>query len=469
MKKLENDTNTNNDLTAKKFTFDKNFQEKIMQAMIMDHPWAIQFNEVLDINYFNFAHLKLIANKYVGHYVKHKEFPSMDLLLSMIKTDLKNNEDTALREQIKEFLINVEAKKDLGDLPYVKEKALDFCKRASTQIALEKSISYLATEKYEKIIDEIKKAINAGNPVSPGLELIDDIDARYSDTYRRTVPTGIPELDQRKVLNGGLGGGEIGFVVAPPGVGKSHILTHIGASAIKNNKNVIHYTFELNERVTGIRYDSHLTDIPSLDCFEAKEEIRKFYETNRQNLGRLIVKYFPTGQASTQTLRAHMDKLQNKGFIPDLIIIDYAGIMRSADRNELLRLELKKVCEELRGLAGEMDVPIWSAIQSNKEGANADIVDLTNMAESYGQAHVADFIMGLSRQSAQKATGFGNLFIAKNRAGIDGIKYCVHLDTSRSKIRVLTDAEAVDFAQEKEEDALKLIRIKFKELQEEKK
>jgi replicative DNA helicase len=393
----------------------------------------------------------------------------MDLLLSIIKTELKSAHDESLKMQIKEFLINVQAKKDLGDLPYVKEKALDFCKRASMQIALEKSISHVATENYEKIIDEIKKAINAGNTNSPGLELLDDIDARYSETYRRTVPTGIRELDDRKILNGGLGAGEIGFVVAPTGVGKTHLLIHIGSSALKVGKNVLHYTFELNERVTSIRYDSHLTDIPSLDCPDNKDVIKQYYDENRKTLGRLIVKYFPTGQASCQTLRSHIDKLQTRGFIPDTIIIDYAGIMRSADRNELLRLELKKVCEELRGLAGELDIPIWSALQSNKEGANSEIVDLTNMAESYGQAHVADFVMGLSRQSAQKATGFGNLFIAKNRAGIDGIKFAIHLDTSRSKARILTDAEAADFARDKEEDALKLMRVKFKELQEEKK
>lgn len=454
--------------SSKKFTFDKSFQEKIVQAMIMDRQWAVQFNEVLDINYFNFSHLRLITDKYITFYAKHKEFPSMDLLLSMVKIDLKNNADEMLKNQVKEFLISVEAKKDLGDLNFVKEKALDFCKRASMQIALEKSITHVATDNFEKVVDEIKKAINAGNTNSPGLDLFEDVDARYSDTYRKTIPTGIPALDQRTILNGGLGAGEIGFVVAPTGVGKSHMLVHIASSALRHGKNVVHYTFELNERVTSIRYDSHLTDIPSLDCYDKKEVVKQFYADNKEQLGRLIVKYFPTGQASTQTLRSHIEKLNSRGFIPDLVVIDYAGIMRSADRNDLLRLELKKVCEELRGMAGELDIPIWSALQSNKEGASAEIVDVTNMAESYGQAQVADFVMGLSRQSAQKATGFGNLYVAKNRAGMDGIKYCVHLDTSRSKIRILTDEEAANFAQEKEEDALKLMRVKFREAQDEK-
>lgn len=447
----------------KYFSFDKNFQEKIVQAMIIDQKWAVQFIEVLDVNYFQYAYLKLISHNLVSYYAKYKEFPSQELLFTMLKENLKSNADAALKDQIKEFFFNFESNKNLGDLPYVKDKSLDFCKRASLQKALEQSVEFINTEKYEKIVDVIKKALSAGTEHNVGIELTEDIDARYSETYRKTVPTGIPELDSRKILNGGLGAGEIGFVVAPTGVGKSHLLVHFGASALKAKKNVVHYTFELNERITGVRYDSHLVEMNSIDCFDKKEEIRSYYEKNHDELGRLVIKYYPTGQASCQTLRAHLDKLASKGFKADLVIVDYAGIMRSADRNELLRLELKKVCEELRELASEVQCPVWSAIQSNKEGANAEIIDVTNMAESYGQAHVADFILGLTRQSAQKATGFGNVFVAKNRAGIDGIKYHVHLDTSQSRMKILTDHEALEMSKNIDEDGLNFIKTKFKE------
>ena len=207
------ETNSNDkkqtETETKVFSFDRAFQEKIVQAMIMDRQWAIQFNEVLDVSYFNFAHLKLLTDKYINHYKKFKEFPSMELLLTMVKTELKNSSDNALKEQVKDFLVRVESKKDLGDLGYVKEKALDFCKRAKLQMALEVAVDHVATENYDKIVDIIKKAVHAGNSHSPGLDLfeIDDIDARYSETYRRTIPTGIPELDQKKILNGGLGAG----------------------------------------------------------------------------------------------------------------------------------------------------------------------------------------------------------------------------------------------------------------------
>lgn len=456
-----------------KFSFDKAFQEKIVQAMLVDRQWGAQFAEVVDVNFFEYGYLKLVSAVYINYYVQYKEFPSIELLITMLKDELKNEKDGILLDQIKTFLKRVKTNQDLGDLPHVKDKALDFCKKVRLQKALEHSVELIEKENYEKIVDVVREAIHAGNSHSPGLDLFEDIEARYSETYRRTIPTGIQELDQRKILNGGLGAGELGVIVAPTGVGKSHVLVHVGAQAILRGKNVLHYTFELNERAMGIRYDSHIMDIPSLECYDCKDEIRDYYQNNRENLGRLRIKYYPTSTATAMTLRTHVDKLAStQKFIPDVIIVDYAGIMRSSDRHELLRMELKKVMEELRALATDLDVPLWTAIQSNKEGAQSDIVDLTNMAEGYSQAHVADFVLGLMRKSAQKATGFGNIFIAKNRAGMDGIKYQIHLDTSKSKLRVLTDEEIADrssLLDEDDDESNSFIRKKLREIQNKKK
>lgn len=427
------------------FNFDKIFQEKIIQAMIMDRVWAAQFAEVLDINYFQPNYLKLIADRYIGYQKQFKEFPSQELLKTLLVDELKTDKDILLRQQIQNFLQKVARNENLGDLPFVKEKSLDFCRRKGLEIALEKSVQLIASENYDRVVGVIKEALAAGMATSPGLSLNDDIATRYTETSRKAIKTGIPELDNRRLLNGGLGSGEIGTIVAMSGVGKSHLLTQFGAEALKQGKNVVHYSFELRERIVGIRYDSYFCGIDSLNCIDNIENIKNHYEQNKNHYGKLIIKEFPTRTATVVTLKNHIERLALTGFKPDLVLVDYSGIMRSTEKYDLPRLELQRIFEELRGLAQELDVPIWTATQSNKEAANADQVDMTNMAESYGQSHACDVILGLHRKAELRSTGYGTLYIAKNRAGMDGIQFKIHIDTSQSRLRVLSDQEAEDF------------------------
>lgn len=141
------------------------------------------------------------------------------------------------------------------------------------------------------------------------------------------------------------------------------------------------------------------------------------------------------------TIRNHIEKLSLKGFRPHLILIDYADIMRSTRSYDSLRHELKLVYEELRNLAMEMRLPIWTASQANRDSANSDIVGLENMAEAYGKAMVADVVISISRKAEEKATGAARLFVAKNRAGRDGILFPVMIDTSQSRFTLTSNEE----------------------------
>ncbi len=441
----------------------KSFQEKVMQAMIVDKRWAMSFIEVFNVDEcFEYQPLKALANIYIDYYKKYKEFPSVELLKQIVRDEYSNNADLVLREKTIAVVGRIEKNEDLSDLPWVKDKAFTFCRQQLLKAALIKSSEIIATEKYESVVDLMKSAISAGVATNSGHDYNVDLDARYSETYRNPVTTGIPQLDERKIMKGGLGMGEVGIVVAPTGVGKTHALIHFGAAAMKAGKNVFYYSMEINERMIGIRFDSHLIDVSSTDCPENKDLIREYFETHKDTLGRLIIKEFPTRSITVNTIRAHVDKMAMKNIRPDLIIIDYAGIIRSTERYELPRLEMQCVIQEIRKLAQELMIPIWTALQSNKEGAKAEIVDVTNMAESYGQAAEADFVLGLQRQSAQKSTGFGTLFIAKSRLGVDGVQFAIHLDTSKSKLRVLTDQEkeqySSDTAEEVKSDTLSSFR-----------
>jgi len=445
--------------------YNKSFQEKILQGLLTDSQWAAQMVEVMRPDFFELRYLEYLCEKYFKYFLEYRCFPTQGLLISIIKDSLSEDGDVLLRDQIVSYLIRAKENPHPGDIVYVKEKSLDFCKRQAFKEALEKSVELIAGDNFESVISLMKNAVSIGLANTVGHDFFEDMEARFVIANRCVCPTGIPELDAKDILGGGLGRGEIGVVTANTGVGKSHYLVQMGANAMRVGKNVLHYTFELTEQAVGIRYDSNLCGISSSDVVDNKEQVKKFYEES-SDLGRLIIKEYPTGAASVTTIRNHIEKLALRGFKPSVLIIDYADIMRSTRSYDSLRHELKLIYEELRNLAMEIRIPIWTASQANRDSANSDIVGLENMAEAYGKAMVADLVVSISRKATEKATGAGRLYVAKNRAGKDGIVFPIHIDTACSTIKVLDgDMSTLSAAQEDEEKETKaLIRKKWNEL-----
>lgn len=445
-------------------SYGRSFQEKIFQGLLTDHTWASQISEVMRPDYFDLRYLAYLTDKYFKYHGKYKCFPTLQLLITIIKDELKEQANAVLKEQVVEYLSRMRSSPDMGDIAYVKEKSLDFCRKQAMKEALEKSVDLISKDKYEEVVDMMKKAVSVGMTSSVGHDFFEDMEARFVKINRLACPTGIEEIDERTVLNGGLGKGELGVIVANTGVGKSHMLVQFGAHALRLGKNVVHYTLELTETAVGIRYDSNLMNIASNEIQDSKQEVIERYK--EMELGKLIIKEYPTGGATVGTIRSHLEKLALRGFVPNVLLIDYADIMRSTREYDALRLELKLIYEELRNLAMERGIPIWTASQANRDSSNSDVVGLENMSESYGKAMVADVVLSLSRKATEKATGAGRLFVAKNRAGRDGILFPVHIDTARSKIKVLDENSLTlqEAISQDDNDRKKLMRDKWNQV-----
>lgn len=436
-------------------SFGRPFQEKVVQALLVDPRWAEQMTEVMDSSYFDLKYLQFVVDRHIAYAKRYKTFPTVPILITILRDDLKSAADQTLRGQIVDYLRRMQSDPELGDLPFVKEKSLEFCRKQALRIALESAVDDIEGNRYEAIVDRLKKAVAVGTPTSPGLDLVTDVDARYAVTARMPVPTGHAQLDAKGLLSGGLGRGELGVIVAPTGVGKSHELVDLGAHAVSLGINVAQFTFELSEAQILKRYDSRIMDIDFDDLDERRADVDAYYAAERARLGTLKVKYYPSGTATVFTLRAWLERHALSGFVPGLILIDYADIMRSTRQYEQLRMELKLIYEELRALAGELSVPIWTASQSNKEGSSSEVVDLTNMSEAYGKAMVADVVLGLSRRPQEKALGLGRLYVAKNRAGRDGIVYPIKINTARSRITITGGPGTLEEVKAEDEGTMK--------------
>ena len=452
-------------MSEKNFSkYGKPFQEKVFQSMLTDKDWSAQMVEVMTPEYFDIKYLQYLCEKYFTYFAKYKSFPTLSLLVTIIKDELISSKDVALRDQIIEYLHRMKTSPDMCDIAYVKEKSLEFCKRQAFKEALEKSVELIQTDKYEHVVDIMKNAVSVGLPNSNGHDFFEDLESRFVAINRQVCPTGLGRLDSQDILRGGLGRGELGVIAANTGVGKSHFLVEMGCAAMRVGKNVVHYTFELSEHETGKRYDSNLCNIPSNEVIERKKEVIDKYKN--MDLGRLVIKEYPTGGASVVTIRNHIEKLMLKGFVPSIIVVDYADVMKSTRAYDSLRHELKLIYTELRNLAGDLNVPIWTASQANKDSAKSDIVGLENMSEAYGKAQVADIVLSISRKPTEKADGSGRIFVAKNRAGRDGLLFPLSIDTARSKFKILDDTElTLNEAVAQDNNAMKnILKEKWKEV-----
>jgi hypothetical protein len=160
--------------------------------------------------------------------------------------------------------------------------------------------------------------------------------------------------------------------------------------------------------------------------------------------GKLVVKEFSMGKASVQTLESHIQKLKDMDISPDLIIIDYIDLLRSPKRTSDRKDEIDDVYIAVKGLARDMNIPIWSVSQVNRSGAQDDIIQGDKAAGSYDKIMISDFCMSLSRKKEDKVNGTGRIHIMKNRYGMDGLTYNAKVDTTTGHVDLDDNNEGVE-------------------------
>ena len=420
------------DLTFSKFG--KSFQESLVQLIVEQRVFADQIEEVLDIEFIEFKYLRALVRKIFEYKQKYKTHPSYPNLVTIFKTEFEE-ENEILRNQIKDYIIRINKSQVDGE-EYIKDTALDFCRKQKLKEAMVKSIGLLQQSSFDEISSVINNALRLGSDNEQGYEWIADFEERFKVRARNPISTGWTEMD--KISKQGLGKGELGVVIAPTGAGKSMVLTHLGAQALQAGHNVVHYTLELLDTVVAGRYDSCITGIELNDLLDKKEEI---YEKIKDIDGTLVIKEYPTKTASVKTLRNHLEKIRKRGAQIDMIIVDYADLLKPTSNYREKRTELESIYEELRSLAYEFSCPVWTASQTNRSGLDAEVITMNAISEAFSKCFVADFIFSVSRTIMDKAKNGGRVFIAKNRNGPDGIVFPIFMDTSNVKIDVLPRAK----------------------------
>ena len=408
-------------------SYGPNFQIKIISCLLSDKVFLQTIFDIINPSYFDSDGNKLLIKMIMGYFTEYKTKPTLDVL--KVKIDKIDSDvlKVSVVKNLKEAWRQIESE----DLDYVKNKTLEFCRNQVIKSAIMESVELLEGQNYDGIKKVIDEAMKAGSSRDIGHEYVEGLEERLTESVRDVVSTSWDVINE--VMDGGLCKGEVGVIVAPAGIGKTWMLQVLGSAAVRAGLTVVHYTLELNQTYVGLRYDTVFSGVTTANIKYHQDDVRKVIE---RLPGRLVIKYYPTRSATVPTLASHLKQLDIQSIKPDLVLVDYADILRDVGGAREVRHQLGNIYEDLRGMAGEFDLPVWTASQANRSSLEEEIIDASKVAESYSKVMTADFVMSVSRKVEDKVANTARAHVIKNRFGVDGITYPVTMNTNIGKVDI---------------------------------
>lgn len=412
--------------------------------------------------YFEDYNNKIIFDELAKYFMEYDALPSKEALSIEIESREDLNETTF--SELKTSLENmVEEPHEIDWLVNTSEK---WCRDRAIYNALLESIQIAdgnsETMGRDAIPSILSNALSVSFDNSVGHDYIDDADQRYQFYHRveEKVPFDIELLN--KITKGGLSKKTLNIALAGTGVGKSLFMCHCAAANLSAGLNVLYITLEMAEEKIAERIDANLMNIPiqSLETLPKPMFDSKIEKVNNKTNGRLIIKEYPTASAHVGHFKALLQELAiKKSFVPDIIYVDYLNICNSSRYKGAIVNSytfVKSIAEELRGLAGEHNVPIVSATQTTRSGYGNSDVDLTDTSESFGLPATADFMIALI--STEEMEELNQIMVKqlKNRYNDPTVNKRFVVGVDRAKMRLYDCEEQkkiVDSGQEETVDA----------------
>ena len=408
--------------------FGNTFQTKVITCLLVDDEFIQTIYDLLQAEQLDTESKQWLVREIKAYFYEYKAIPTLDTLKVKINTINSDILKQSVVDELREIMKYIEA----TDLNFVKDQTLEFCKNQELKSAIVKSVDMLQSGRYDEIKRLIDNAMRAGTRRDVGLNYVKEFDSIMDQVSRETVSTGWEAVDN--ITDGGLAGGELGIVVAPAGIGKSWLLQALGTNALRAGMNVMHYTLELNQAYVGLRYGAVFSGIETSRIPDNRDKVKKIIED--QCKGELLIKYYPSKAATVQTIYTHLKTIELMGHSPDIVLLDYADLLSDTSGFGEMRHQLGNIYEELRGLSGEFQIPIWTASQANRSSLEEHIIGAEKIAESYNKIMIADFVLSLSRKIEDKVANTGRIHIIKNRFGPDGLTFPTMMNTAIGQVDI---------------------------------
>jgi len=421
-----------------------NLKQTILRNLLSDEKYMRKVLPFIKPDYFEGIYRILFreAGKFVAKYNKLPNAESFKIELD--QSDKLSDEQYNLAMDIVPQLFTG----DKVDDKWLVDTTEKWCQDRAIYLAIMESISII-DGKHEQLTkgalpDLLTKALGVGFDLQVGHDYVENAEDRYE--FYHTEEDRLPfDLEYfNTITKGGVPRKTLNIALAGTGVGKSLFMCHVASSALVQGHNVLYITMEMAEERIAERIDANLLDVPidQLDKLPKNTFSLKVQDIARKTQGKLIIKEYPTGSAHAGHFRALLNELKLKRqFEPDLIFIDYLNICASSRMKGMggainSYSYIKAIAEELRGLAVEFDLPIFSATQTTRSGYSNSDIGLEDTSESFGLPATADLMFALISTEELEKQGQFMVKQLKNRYNDPTLHKRFVVGVDRSKMRL---------------------------------
>lgn len=418
-------------------------EEKIITNLVHNEDFCRKVLPFTKVEYFEDHAHQVIVREINEYFTKYNKGITKDILEIEVmgRKDLTQTEAKTLPTFIQSLTPDVTT-----SVEWLLENTEKFYQKRAVYLAILDSIQIIdgkdSRRNEDAIPSMLQDALAVTFDMQVGHDYFEDSESRY-DFYQRKED-GIPfdlELFNKITGDVGLRKKTLTCIAARTGGGKSIFMCHLAASTLMQGKNVLYITMEMSEERIAERVDANLFNTPIQNLRELPKDVfdNRVEKIRNKTHGKLVIKEYPTSSAHAGHFRALIEELKTKkGFVPDLICVDYLNIcasQRVKSINANSYTIMKSVAEELRALAVEYDLPLVTATQLNRGGIDSTDVDMTDTSESMGIVHALDFYFALIRTEELDELNQVLVKQLKNRYGDPGHykRFVIGLDASKMK------------------------------------
>ncbi len=435
----------------------------ILKALLKLPDFCDKFIDKMHEDYFS-VEIGRIIRGIKRVYMACKTSPTTKQLIDTIIPKICKDDDQKIEESVDAL-----QEAEFSDIPtqtdafydWIVEETKTFIKRSRLETGLVNCVKLIEDGKLEEAVDVIIKANDIVFDDSLGIDYFDDIEKRmqYLRDPGKVIPTGIKKLDY--AIGGGWREKSLIIFGAATNVGKTLILGDIAFKMMNQGYNGLYITLEINENGLSNRIDANLSDIKMSDLSynvdelyerilnkkKEREILHKQDPVANKLFGRLIIKEYPPGSMNSNQILALVRDLELKRgkFKPDFICVDYLGLMIPNGKafSDNTYGKLKTVSEELRSIGCILGIPIFSAVQVNRDGYNSSYVGLEKTSDSLGIPQTADLMIMITRDENSDNSNLMYWNVAKSRFSRNGEQFTIEVDYEH--MRLVGDNDEDDF------------------------